>query len=107
MSQDDWSTQECAALLKVLADKDRLQILQLLRQGPLAVSDIAALLELEIANVSHHLGVLRRNGMVHTEREGKNIYYELAPDLLQNQRGVRQHLNLGCCRLEISRKGVE
>lgn len=101
MAQDDLSSQECAILLKVLADKDRLQILQLLRQGPLTVTDIAEFLSLEIANVSHHLGVLRRSKLVLTERDGKNIYYELAPDTLHSARGARQHLNLGCCRLEI------
>jgi DNA-binding transcriptional ArsR family regulator len=104
MIGDDLSSQECAAVLKVLADKDRLRILQLLRQGPMTVTDIAEFLSLEIANVSHHLGVLRRNEMVLTERDGKNIYYELAPDMLQTQRGAKQHLNLGCCRLEIPKK---
>jgi len=101
MVQDDLSSKECAILLKVLADKDRLRILQLLRQGPLTVSDIAEFLSLEIANVSHHLGVLRRSKLLLTERDGRNIYYGLAPDTLHSERGVRQHLNLGCCRLEI------
>jgi DNA-binding transcriptional ArsR family regulator len=104
MDGDDLSSQKCAALLKVLADKERLRILQLLRQGPLTVSDIAEFLSVEIANVSHHLGVLRRNDLVRSERDGKNIYYELAPNTLQNQRGTKQHLNLGCCRLEIPKK---
>jgi hypothetical protein len=39
--------------------------------------------------------------LVVTERDGKNIYYELAPNTLHSKRGVGQHLNLGCCRLEI------
>jgi DNA-binding transcriptional ArsR family regulator len=101
MAHDDLSSEDCAVLLKVLAEKDRLRILQLLRQGPLTVSDIAEFLSLGIANVSHHLGVLRRAKLVQTERDGKSIYYELAPDTLHSARGARQHLNLGCCRLEI------
>ena len=106
MKADEFSPQQCAATLKVLADKDRLQIVQLLRQGPLTVSDIAGFLEVEIANVSHHLGVLRRSRLVSTKREGKHIYYSLAPDVWQRatrDRAVVEHLNLGCCRLELQR----
>lgn len=101
MPNDKLSSAKCAAALKVLADQGRLRIIQALLQGPLAVSDLAELLSLEIGIVSHHLKVLRRHDMVTSEREGKNIYYELAPQLLQRSPGRINHLNLGCCRLEI------
>ncbi len=101
MPADQLSTAECATALKILGDRGRLRIIQALLQGPLAVSDLAELLSLEIGLVSHHLKVLRRNGMVSAERDGKNMYYELAPDLLQRSAGKTNHLNLGCCRLEI------
>lgn len=101
MKKDILSSAQCATLLKALADKERLRIIQLLRGGPLSVSDIADKLLLEIANVSHHLGVLRRASLVLTERQGKQIIYELSGDVLQKQQKDCDHLNLGCCRLEI------
>jgi DNA-binding transcriptional ArsR family regulator len=100
MAKKEQAAAECVKQLKVLADEGRLRIIQLLQAGPLAVSDIAQLLETEIANVSHDLRILHRHALVQTQRQGKHIYYSLTPDFLQQSRGKR-HLNLGCCRLEM------
>src|SRR5688500_10086989 len=100
MANEEQGTADCVKQLKVLADEGRLKIIQLLQAGPLAVSDIAELLETEIANVSHDLRILHRHDLVTTQRQGKHIYYSLSPDFLQHSRGKR-HLNLGCCRLEM------
>ena len=100
--RDPLSSEQCAQLLKALGDKDRLRLVQALRSGPCCVSDLAERLSLELANVSHHLGVLRRAGLVNSTRNGKQIIYELPDEILQ--RGTAEnceHLNLGCCRLEI------
>ena len=101
--RDPLSPDQCAQLLKALGDPDRLRLVQALRSGPCCVSDLATKLELEIANVSHHLGVLRRAGLVVTQRQGKQIIYELPQDVLQRDVNDQtcEHLNLGCCRLEI------
>ncbi len=101
--RDPLSATECALLLKALGDRDRLRLVQALRSGPCCVSDLAERLSLELANVSHHLGVLRRAGLVVSERSGKQIIYELPDQILQRdaQGEACEHLNLGCCRLEI------
>lgn len=99
--KDVLSSDQCATLLKALADKERLRIIQLLRDGPLSVTEIGDRLRLEIANASHHLGVLRRAGLVFPERRGKQIIYEVSRDVLQKHQAECDHLNLGCCRLEI------
>ncbi len=51
-------TEACAVYLKALGDPVRLQIIRALQAGSMSVSDLVMLLELEIANVSHHLRVL-------------------------------------------------
>jgi ArsR family transcriptional regulator len=101
--RDPLSADQCAQLLKALGDKDRLRLVQALRSGPCCVTDLAERLELELANASHHLGVLRRAGLVVTSRNGKQIIYELPEQILQREGSDPQceHLNLGCCRLEI------
>ncbi len=60
--KDVLSAGKCAELLKALAEPERLRLLQALRERPQSVSDLAALLDNEIGNISHHLKVLRRQG---------------------------------------------
>jgi DNA-binding transcriptional ArsR family regulator len=96
--QDD--PEYCAERLKALSDPLRLQIIQSLRQGELAVSDIAALLEAEIVNISHHLKILKNAGLVLSRREGRYIYYRLHPGLSRSRKSV-QSLDLGCCKLQL------
>jgi len=90
----------CASYLKALADPVRLQIVRALQAGPLSVSDLVSLLELEMANVSHHLRVLFHAGIVTTERDGKFIYYELSAGLI-NSRTLSKSLDFGCCKIDM------
>ncbi len=82
-----------SALMKALANPKRLEVLHLLKQGKLSVSEIERMLGLRQANLSQHLMVLRRVGVVLTERKGKEIYYELAhSNFAQASELVRQVL---------------
>jgi len=88
-----------ADLLKALAHPRRLEIIHLLRDQELPVSDIHTMLDLPQANISQHLMVLRDAGIVETRRDGKQIYYQLtdkniikASDLLR-QVLIEQHQN--------------
>ena len=97
---DHLDADRCATLLKALADPVRLRIVECLQSGPQSVSDVALLLEAEIANISHHLRVMYHAGLVTTEREGKFIYYSLAPELLGPRR-LADVLDFGCCRIDL------
>ncbi|PWU23008.1 hypothetical protein C5B42_04345 [Candidatus Cerribacteria bacterium 'Amazon FNV 2010 28 9'] len=66
-----------AKLLKALAHPRRLEIVQLLRDQELCVSDIYAMLDLPQANISQHLMILRDAGVLRTKRKGKQIMYTL------------------------------
>lgn len=70
--------QSHATLLKVLANPKRLEILQLLRKYSLCVGEMSEMLGLPQANISQHLMILRRFGVLGTERRGKEIYYHIA-----------------------------
>ena len=86
-----------------MADPERLKIVQCLRDGPKNVSEIAELLGEEIVNVSHHLGVLRNAGIALDEPRGRFVIYRLHPDVFHAEKkaGQAEHLDFGCCRLEI------
>jgi len=69
--------QDAAALLKALANDQRLMILCNLLDGPLAVGDLNARVPLSQSALSQHLAVLREAGIVVTERESQTIRYSL------------------------------
>lgn len=69
-----------AQLLKALAHPRRLEIVQLLRDQELCVSDIYEMLDLPQANISQHLMILREANVVETQRSGKQIVYRLTSD---------------------------
>jgi ArsR family transcriptional regulator len=100
---DTLQPQHCARLLRCLADPDRLRIIDCLRAGPKNVSDIADLLDAMIVNISHHLGVLKKADLVLDEKQGRFVVYRLNPVVYRpaEPSEIAEHLDLGCCRLEI------
>jgi ArsR family transcriptional regulator len=70
-------------LLKALADPTRLRIVGLLAQRELCVCDLERLLGVSQSMTSHHLGVLRRAGLLVQRREDRDarwVYYRLNPE---------------------------
>ncbi len=67
-----------AETCKTLANPKRLEILNILKEGELTVTEIVDRLNVPKANVSQHLAVMRHKGIVSTRREGVNIYYSVA-----------------------------
>ncbi len=70
-------------VMRALSDPTRREILNLLKSGSLAATDIADRFEMSGAAVSKHLAVLREAELVRTCREGKYIYYELSASVLE------------------------
>ena len=67
-----------AELCKVLSSPARLEILNMLRDGRKSVGELIRITGYGQANISQHLTVMKRNGVVNFEREGNNVYYSLA-----------------------------
>ena len=73
-----------AQVCKSLADPKRLRIINALRNGEMAVGDMARALGLRQANLSQHLMLLREQGVVTARRQGLNVYYSLSsPKIVQ------------------------
>ena len=66
-----------------LAEPNRRAILDLLRDGPRAVGELAAALPVSQPAVSQHLGVLREAGLVEFRRAGRRSLYRLRPQGLE------------------------
>ncbi len=76
------SISELAGLLKALGDPTRLAIAALLARREHCVCDLMAILRLPQSTCSHHLGVLRRAGLVRDRRDpgdARWAYYSLVP----------------------------
>jgi len=71
---------EFAAVGKVLGSPKRLELLDLLAQGPRSVEDLASAADLGMSTCSAHLQTLREAGLVENQRQGKRIFYSLAGD---------------------------
>src|SRR5947208_14219459 len=69
-----------AVMGKAFASATRLELLDLLAQGPRTVEALAKASGQSTANTSQHLQALRAAGMVSREREGTSVRYMLAGD---------------------------
>ncbi len=70
-------------VLRAVNHKLRQQIIDLLEESErLTVTDLYVKLRLEQSVASQHLAILRRSGVVITERHGKYIYYALDQERL-------------------------
>lgn len=67
-----------ASLLKSLSHPRRLEILQLLRNQELSVTEIYTMLDLPQANISQNLKILKSAGVINSKKDGKQIYYRIA-----------------------------
>ena len=66
-----------AGTYKILANPNRLEILNLLREQEMAVEDLVKTLGIPKANVSQHLALLRHNKLVTVRRQGLNAFYNI------------------------------
>jgi DNA-binding transcriptional ArsR family regulator len=66
-----------------LAEPNRFRIVELLRKGPRAVSDIGERLHLNQPQVSKHLRVLKEVGLVDVQPQAQQRIYELRPQPLR------------------------
>jgi len=66
------------ALLKSLANRDRLLLLCRMTQGEFSVGTLESLTGIRQPTLSQQLTVLREEGLVATRREGKQVFYRVA-----------------------------
>jgi DNA-binding transcriptional ArsR family regulator len=74
----DEAIESVASWLRVIAEPTRIRLMESLDGGGASVQGLASQLGTTRQNVSQHLGVLRRAGIVNRRRTGNWVLYELA-----------------------------
>lgn len=72
--------EQFARVAKSLASANRLELLEALAQGERSVEVLANAAAMSMANTSHHLQILRDGGLVHSRKEGLQVFYRLSDD---------------------------
>ena len=67
-----------ADFFRAMAETQRLKILNALRTGPRNVGELTLELACSQANVSKHLALLAKTGLVEREARGTSVYYRIA-----------------------------
>ena len=76
----DEALTQVAAYFQALSEPTRLQILNLLRQQERSVGELAQLCGYSSANISRHLALLTRHGLVARESRGNSAIYTIADE---------------------------
>jgi len=72
---------------KALSDKNRRQIIDLLKVKDLTAGEIADHFQISKPSISHHLNVLKQAHLVVDERQGQNIIYSLNTTVFEELMG--------------------
>lgn len=70
---------ESTNIFRALSDKNRLRILKMLQIKPLCVCEITSILQLAASTVSQHLSILKKEGFISEDRDGKWVNYLINP----------------------------
>lgn len=73
-----------AEMCKVFSNPTRLEILNLLRDKEMSVTELIEKTKLSQANISQHLAIMKHKEIVLSSRNGKNTHYKIA-----NQRIIK------------------
>jgi DNA-binding transcriptional ArsR family regulator len=73
-----------AEVVRALAHPIRIAIADLLKGGERCVCDIAEYVGAERSNVSRHLSIMLKAGVVRTRKEGVMVFYELRTPCILN-----------------------
>ena len=73
-----------ASMFKAFCDENRLQILDLLRDGERCACSILDEMQITQPTLSHHMKILCDSGVVVGRKEGKWMHYSLSEDGLKN-----------------------
>lgn len=84
-----------ADFFRTLGHPARIRVLELLCDGELSVAEMLPQIEVEQANLSQHLAVLRRAGLVTSRREGSFVRYTLTSPEVAQLLGVARRILTG------------
>jgi len=75
--QENAEAQEQAEFCAILGNAHRIRILWVLGTRELTVSEISEEIETSLQNTSQHLRLMKNKGVLHSRRDGREIYYRI------------------------------
>ena len=78
------NTKEIDFIFASLADATRRDILVMLLEDDMAVTDVAAPFDMSLAAISKHLVILTRAGLISQEKRGRVKWCKLEPDAMRD-----------------------
>ena len=81
---EDQIYQYHAEMCQVFSHPKRLEVINVLRDGEMSVTELAQKLELTIGNLSQHLSMMKERRILLSRKEGNMVYYRIA-----NQKLIR------------------
>ena len=87
----------CESFFAVLADRNRLSIINLILEKDLTVNEVSGQLNLEQSLVSHHLKTLKDHGFVESKTDGKSRVYSANKETVRPLMDImRSHVSNLC-----------
>jgi ArsR family transcriptional regulator len=83
-----------AGIFQALAHPTRVAVAEILREGEASAGAILERLNLEQANLSQHLAVMRAKGVVTSRKDGNQVFYSLRDPMLAQVWMQQGHLAL-------------
>jgi ArsR family transcriptional regulator len=71
-----------AEFFKNLAHPARIRVLEVLREGDRAVSELIPEVGIESSHLSQQLGIMRRANLVHSRKEGATVVYSVSNPMI-------------------------
>ena len=91
---NDREIYDISDFFKIFGDSTRLKILWALDNGPLTVTELCEITEMNKSSISHQLKTLKDNKIVKYRKSGKNVIYTLDDEhvsiIIET---ARKHLN--------------
>ncbi|UCE97601.1 MAG: winged helix-turn-helix transcriptional regulator [Dehalococcoidia bacterium] len=78
IGNNTWLFEIQAEICKTLSQPKRLMLVHQLRTNEKSVGQLSSTLNISQPNVSQHLSILRKRGILTTRREGSTVYYRLS-----------------------------
>ena len=97
-------SKKMAAIFKAFADENRIQILELLRDGERCACRLLEEMKITQPTLSHHMKILCDAGIVVGRKEGKWMHYSISEDGMRDVRNYLDELMANTKREDDSQK---
>jgi ArsR family transcriptional regulator, virulence genes transcriptional regulator len=79
-------------LCKTFTNPFRMQIIKLLYKKEMQASELIQATEMSKANLSQHMAILVKNGIVDSKKEGRTVYYSLSDPKIRQACSIMQDI---------------